>query len=108
MLARGASRTDWARVRGMTDELEASIAADPDDVHAPLCTIHRWRDLTVWRRYGRWRRLVQRSDANFPTRCCALLPALQRSSYEPRWASRRFRFRRNRDFDHHLIDHRAL
>jgi hypothetical protein len=66
MLARGASRTDWARVRGMTDELEASIAADPDDVHAPLCTIHRWRDLTVWRRYERWRRLVQRSDANFP------------------------------------------
>jgi uncharacterized protein (DUF4415 family) len=37
MLARGDSRTDWARVKGMTEaELEASIAADPDDVHAPV------------------------------------------------------------------------
>jgi uncharacterized protein (DUF4415 family) len=37
MLARGESRTDWARVKGMTEEeLEASIAADPDDVHAPV------------------------------------------------------------------------
>ena len=36
MLARG-SRTDWARVKGMTEEeLEASIAADPDDVHASV------------------------------------------------------------------------
>ncbi len=34
MLARGESRTDWARVDAMTErELEASIAADPDDVH---------------------------------------------------------------------------
>ena len=34
MLARGDSRSDWARVKGMTEEeLEASIAADPDDVH---------------------------------------------------------------------------
>jgi uncharacterized protein (DUF4415 family) len=34
MLARGESRTDWAAVKAMTeDELEASIAADPDDVH---------------------------------------------------------------------------
>src|SRR5438876_10079060 len=37
MLARGDSRTDWARVKGMTEaELEASIAADPDDVHASV------------------------------------------------------------------------
>jgi uncharacterized protein (DUF4415 family) len=37
MLARGSSRTDWARVKAMTEkELEASIAADPDDVHAPV------------------------------------------------------------------------
>ena len=37
MLARGESRTDWARVKGTTEEeLEASIAADPDDVHAPV------------------------------------------------------------------------
>ena len=36
-LARGESRTDWARVKAMTEkELEASIAADPDDVHAPV------------------------------------------------------------------------
>lgn len=34
MLARGDSRTDWDAVKGMTEaELEASIAADPDDVH---------------------------------------------------------------------------
>jgi uncharacterized protein (DUF4415 family) len=34
MRRRGESRTDWARVDAMTeDELEASIAADPDDVH---------------------------------------------------------------------------
>jgi uncharacterized protein (DUF4415 family) len=33
MLGRGESRTDWASVRTMTEaELEASIAADPDDV----------------------------------------------------------------------------
>ena len=37
MLARGESRTDWAAVKGMTEEeLEASIAADPDDVHEPI------------------------------------------------------------------------
>src|SRR5580700_10111708 len=31
---RGESRTDWAKVDAMTaKELEASIAADPDDVH---------------------------------------------------------------------------
>jgi uncharacterized protein (DUF4415 family) len=36
-LARGESRTDWARVKRMTEEeLEATITADPDDVHAPL------------------------------------------------------------------------
>jgi len=35
MRRRGESRTDWARVDAMTEaELEASIAADPDDVHA--------------------------------------------------------------------------
>jgi uncharacterized protein (DUF4415 family) len=34
MLAQGASRTDWSAVKGMTEaELEASIAADPDDLH---------------------------------------------------------------------------
>ena len=37
MLARGESRTDWAAVKAITeDELEASIAADPDDVHEPI------------------------------------------------------------------------
>ena len=37
MLARGESRTDWAAVKAMTEEeLEASIAADPDDVHEPI------------------------------------------------------------------------
>ena len=37
MLARGESRTDWTAVKAMTeDELEASIAADPDDVHEPI------------------------------------------------------------------------
>ena len=34
MRQRGESRTDWAKVDAMTEaELEASIAADPDDVH---------------------------------------------------------------------------
>jgi uncharacterized protein (DUF4415 family) len=34
MRQRGESRTDWAKVEAMTEaELEASIAADPDDVH---------------------------------------------------------------------------
>jgi uncharacterized protein (DUF4415 family) len=34
MRRRGESRTDWAKVDAMTEaELEASIAADPDDVH---------------------------------------------------------------------------
>ena len=37
MLARGESRTNWAAVKAVTDEeLEASIAADPDDVHEPV------------------------------------------------------------------------
>ena len=47
MLARGGSRTNWARVKGMTEEeLEASIAPtgqarglkahDLDDVHEPV------------------------------------------------------------------------
>jgi uncharacterized protein (DUF4415 family) len=37
MLGRGESRTDWAAVKRMTEEeLEASIAADPDDVHGPI------------------------------------------------------------------------
>jgi hypothetical protein len=34
MRRRGASRTDWARLDATTEaELEASIAADPNDVH---------------------------------------------------------------------------
>jgi hypothetical protein len=34
MRRRGASGTDWARLDATTEaELEASIAADPDDVH---------------------------------------------------------------------------
>ena len=37
MRQRGESRTDWAKVDAMTEEeLEASIAADPDDVHEEL------------------------------------------------------------------------
>ena len=37
VLARGESRTDWAAVKGMAEEeLEASIAADRDDVHEPI------------------------------------------------------------------------
>jgi uncharacterized protein (DUF4415 family) len=33
-IARGEDRTDWARIDASTaTELEASIAADPDDVH---------------------------------------------------------------------------
>jgi uncharacterized protein (DUF4415 family) len=37
MIARGESRTDWARVDAMSEhELEASIAADADDVHEDL------------------------------------------------------------------------
>jgi uncharacterized protein (DUF4415 family) len=37
MLARGESRTDWAAVKAITEEqLEASIAADLDDVHEPV------------------------------------------------------------------------
>jgi uncharacterized protein (DUF4415 family) len=37
VLARGDSRTDWAAVKAVTEEeLEASIAADPDDVHEPI------------------------------------------------------------------------
>jgi uncharacterized protein (DUF4415 family) len=34
MRRRGEDRTDWAKVDAMTEEeLEASIAADPDDIH---------------------------------------------------------------------------
>jgi uncharacterized protein (DUF4415 family) len=37
LLAGGESRTDWAAVKAMTEEqLEESIAADPDDVHEPI------------------------------------------------------------------------
>ena len=37
MLAHGESRTDWVVVKAMTEEeLEASIAADRDDVHEPI------------------------------------------------------------------------
>jgi uncharacterized protein (DUF4415 family) len=37
MRRRGESRTDWAKVDAMTEEeLEASIAADPDDIHEEL------------------------------------------------------------------------
>jgi uncharacterized protein (DUF4415 family) len=37
ILAHGESRTDWEAVKGMTEqELEASIAADLDDVHEPI------------------------------------------------------------------------
>ncbi|MBF0337942.1 MAG: BrnA antitoxin family protein [Candidatus Magnetobacterium sp. LHC-1] len=37
MCERGESRTDWDKVDAMTEEeLEASIAADEDDVHEPL------------------------------------------------------------------------
>ena len=37
MIARGESRTDWTKVDAMTEEeLEASIAADPDDIHEEL------------------------------------------------------------------------
>jgi uncharacterized protein (DUF4415 family) len=37
MLARAESRTDWAAVKATSEEeLESSIAADPDDVHEPV------------------------------------------------------------------------
>jgi uncharacterized protein (DUF4415 family) len=37
MQRRGESLTDWERVKAMTEaELEASIAADPDDIHEEL------------------------------------------------------------------------
>ena len=37
MRRRGEDRTDWKRVEATTDaELEASIAADPDDIHEEL------------------------------------------------------------------------
>lgn len=43
---RGASRTDWKRVAAMSEaELEASIAADPDDVHEPLDWTKAVKDL---------------------------------------------------------------
>jgi uncharacterized protein (DUF4415 family) len=36
-IARGEDRTDWAKIDATTaKELEASIAADPDDVHEEL------------------------------------------------------------------------
>src|SRR5215471_7083080 len=37
MLARRESRTDWTAVKAVTEkELEASIAADPDDIHGGI------------------------------------------------------------------------
>lgn len=37
MRRKGASRTNWAKLDAMSEaELEASIAADPDDVHETL------------------------------------------------------------------------
>jgi len=37
ILARGESRTDWVAVKSVTEEeLEAGIAADPDDIHEPI------------------------------------------------------------------------
>ena len=37
MRRKGLDKTDWAKVDAMTEEeLEASIAADPDDVHEPI------------------------------------------------------------------------
>jgi uncharacterized protein (DUF4415 family) len=37
MRRQGLDKTDWAKVDAMTEEeLEASIAADPDDVHEPI------------------------------------------------------------------------
>jgi uncharacterized protein (DUF4415 family) len=37
MRRRGEDRSDWKRVEAMTEEeLEASIAADPDDIHEEL------------------------------------------------------------------------
>jgi len=55
MLARGESSTDWAAVNRTTEEdLERSIAADPDDVHEPVDWTHavkglppRKRDLRI-------------------------------------------------------------
>jgi len=65
MRARGESRTDWAAVKAMTeDELEASIAADPDDVHEPIDWSRaakgippRKRDISHKDRRGRARRV---------------------------------------------------
>jgi uncharacterized protein (DUF4415 family) len=43
-LANGEDQTDWAKVEGMTDEeLEASIAADPDDDTSPEV----WKNIIV-------------------------------------------------------------
>src|SRR6202007_2798088 len=37
VLARGDSRTDWTAVKAVTEgEVEASRAADPDDLHEPI------------------------------------------------------------------------
>ena len=37
MERRGESKTDWAKVDAITEEeLEALIAADPDDIHEPI------------------------------------------------------------------------
>ena len=41
---RGKTKTDWRKVEAMSEaELEASIAADPDDVHHPV----DWTTLVV-------------------------------------------------------------
>jgi uncharacterized protein (DUF4415 family) len=45
MRARGESRTDWQRVKAMTDaEVEAAIAADPD---AEEITDEDWKHVTM-------------------------------------------------------------
>ena len=37
MIARGEDRTDWAKIHATSEaELEASILADPDDIHVEL------------------------------------------------------------------------
>lgn len=45
-VARGESRTDWARVDALTDdEIAAAVASDPDA--PPLVTDTFWRDATL-------------------------------------------------------------
>src|ERR1700738_2632683 len=59
---RGESRTDWAKVDAMTEnELEASIAADPDDVHeepewsqAVKGLPPRKEDKIIWKDPAKW------------------------------------------------------